>query len=115
MNVRRLDFNLLVVLEALYLERSVTRAGHRLGLTQPAVSNGLRRLRLLFDDPLFVRTSDGMAPTQRALAVAPAVQAALDSLRQSIGSGGFKPESSTDRFVLGTLDYIDALHIAPLV
>ena len=62
MNVGRVDLNLLVYLDALLRERNVTRAADQLGLSQPAMSNGLRRLRDLFEDPLLVRTSDGMAP-----------------------------------------------------
>ena len=67
MNINRVDLNLLVYLDALLRERNVTQAANQLNLSQPAMSNGLRRLRDLFDDPLLVRTSDGMTPTERAL------------------------------------------------
>jgi LysR family transcriptional activator of mexEF-oprN operon len=60
------DMNLFIVLHTLLEERSVTRTGERLGRTQSAVSNSLRRLRDIFNDPLFVRTPDGLAPTPRA-------------------------------------------------
>ena len=66
MNIARIDLNLLVYLDMLLRERNVTRAANQLGITQPAMSNGLRRLRDLFEDPLLVRTSEGMIPTERA-------------------------------------------------
>ena len=69
MNVKRIDLNLLVYLDALLRERNVTQAANQLNLSQPAMSNGLRRLRELFDDPILVRTSEGMTPTERALSV----------------------------------------------
>jgi len=76
-NVNRVDLNLLVYLDALLRERNVTQAANQLNLSQPAMSNGLRRLRELFDDPLLVRTSDGMAPTERALELEPLVRDVL--------------------------------------
>src|SRR3984957_18465480 len=66
-NLRSVDLNLLVVFDALMAERNVTRAAERNGLSQPAVSKALNRLRGLFDDPLFVRRDRGMEPTARAL------------------------------------------------
>jgi DNA-binding transcriptional LysR family regulator len=69
MNLRSLDLNLLPVLEAIHTERSLTRASERLHITQPAVSNALARLRLHFEDPLFVREGRGVQPT--AMAEAP--------------------------------------------
>jgi len=70
MNLARIDLNLLVYLDVLLREGSVTRAAERLNITQPAMSNGLRRLRALFDDPLLIRTSEGMRPTARATGIA---------------------------------------------
>ena len=75
--IGRVDLNLLVYLDALLRERNVTRAADLLGLSQPAMSNGLRRLRDLFEDPLLVRTSDGMAPTERAEELEPVVRDAI--------------------------------------
>ena len=62
MNIAKVDLNLLVYLDVLLREGSVTKAANQLSITQPAMSNGLRRLRDLFKDPLLVRTSDGMTP-----------------------------------------------------
>ncbi|MES1210492.1 MAG: LysR family transcriptional regulator, partial [Pseudomonadota bacterium] len=70
MNIGAVNLNLLPVLDALLTERSVSRAGARLGLSQPAVSNALGQLRALVGDPLLVRRANGMIPTERALALA---------------------------------------------
>ena len=80
MDINRIDLNLLVYLDALLRERNVTRAAHQLNLSQPAMSNGLRRLRELFDDPILVRTSEGMQPTERALELEPIVREALSAV-----------------------------------
>ena len=77
MNISRVDLNLLVYLDVLLRECNVTRAAEELGISQPAMSNSLRRLRDLFDDPLLVRTSDGMTPTDRALELQPLVRNVL--------------------------------------
>ena len=77
MNIARVDLNLLVYLDVLLRECNVTRAAEELGISQPAMSNSLRRLRDLFDDPLLVRTSDGMTPTDRALELQPLVRNVL--------------------------------------
>jgi DNA-binding transcriptional LysR family regulator len=80
----RLDLNLLRVFDAIYQTRSVTIAASNLHLTQPAVSKHLNRLRDALEDPLFVRTSDGMAPTPRAEAIAGPVRKALSDVRNTI-------------------------------
>lgn len=82
--LRNIDLNLLVVFEALFQERNVTRAAHKLALKQPAVSNALSRLRGLFNDPLFMRTGRTMEPTPRALWVAQLLGSALDSVCHAI-------------------------------
>jgi DNA-binding transcriptional LysR family regulator len=74
---RKLDLNLLPIVVALYDQRSVSRAAQKLGMSQPAVSAALAKLRKLFGDPLFVRTSRGMEPTPRAIALAPPAREAL--------------------------------------
>jgi len=75
---------LLVYLDALLRERNVTQAANQLNLSQPAMSNGLRRLRELFDDPLLVRTSEGMTPTERALELEPIVREVLSSIDRAV-------------------------------
>src|SRR4051794_35887883 len=79
-NIEGVDLNLLVALRALLAERHVTRAAKRVGLSQPAMSHALGRLRELFDDPLLVRTKSGMQPTKRADEIAPALERALEDL-----------------------------------
>ena len=71
MNINNIDLNLLVYLDVLLREKNVTRAANQLNITQPAMSNGLKRLRSLFNDPILVRTSGGMAPTERAASISP--------------------------------------------
>jgi DNA-binding transcriptional LysR family regulator len=91
MNLRSIDLNLLPVLEAIYVERSLTRAGEVLHVTQPAISNALARLRTAFGDPLFVRSARGMTPTPAAEALIGPVREALAKLR-----GGLDPRASFD-------------------
>lgn len=67
MNLERVDLNLLIYLDVLLREKNVTRAAEQLGVTQPAMSNILRRLRNLFNDPLLIRSSEGMTPTEACL------------------------------------------------
>jgi DNA-binding transcriptional LysR family regulator len=84
MNISRVDLNLLVYLDVLLRECNVTRAAEELGISQPALSNSLRRLRDLFNDPILVRTSDGMTPTDRALELQPLVRNVLAAAEQAI-------------------------------
>ena len=65
MNLKHIDLNLLVYLDVLLRKQNVTRAAEELGISQPAMSNGLQRLRKLFGDPLLVRTGSGMSPTSK--------------------------------------------------
>lgn len=84
MNIGRIDLNLLVYLDALLRERNVTKAANQLGISQPALSNGLRRLRDLFDDPLLVRTSEGMIPTERAEQLQPVIRDVLSKVDMAV-------------------------------
>ena len=109
MNIARVDLNLLVYLDVLLRERNVTRAAEQLGITQPALSNGLRRLRKLFDDPLLVRTSEGMTPTERALELRPKICDALYNLEQAIqAKTPFVPERSHRVFRIMASDYAES-------
>jgi len=115
-NLSDLDLNLLRVFDAVLRERSVTAAAARLALTQPAVSNALARLRALLDDPLFVRTPEGMEPTPFGRGLAEPVRQALALLEAALAHGpGFDPRSSTRafRFYMSDLGQIEFL--PPLV
>lgn len=99
MNPNRLDLNLLRVFDAILQTRSVTTAAAMLSLTQSAVSNQLARLRDAFDDPLFVRTSEGMVPTPRAMAIAEPVRQSMVAIRQCLEEQlGFDPATSERTF-----------------
>lgn len=109
MKVNRVDLNLLVYLDALLRERNVTQAAHQLNLSQPAMSNGLRRLRELFDDPLLVRTSDGMTPTERALELEPVVREVLSKIDQAVQPrGDFDPGRAKQVFRIMASDYAES-------
>jgi DNA-binding transcriptional LysR family regulator len=104
-NLAACDLNLLVVFEALYEKRHVTKAGRRIGLSQSSMSQALRRLRDMFDDELFTRTPDGMSPTARAEEIAHEILPALGQLRGLLSERtGFDPASSERRFVVGLND-----------
>jgi DNA-binding transcriptional LysR family regulator len=107
--VNRIDLNLLVYLDALLRERNVTRAAQQLNLSQPAMSNGLRRLRELFNDPLLVRTSEGMAPTERAMELEPVVREVLSKIDQAVQPrGNFEPASAQHVFRIMASDYAES-------
>jgi DNA-binding transcriptional LysR family regulator len=107
MNIAALNLNLLPVLDALLAERSVSRAGKRLGLSQPAVSNALAQLRALLGDPLLVRKGTGMAATERALAVAGPLRAALLALEQGLEPPqAFDPAKAERGFTILTNDFV---------
>jgi DNA-binding transcriptional LysR family regulator len=107
MDIRALNLNLLVVLDALLAERHVSRAARRLHLSQPAVSNALRQLRELLADPLLVRGRDGMVPTDRALALADPLRATLENLAGLLGSPAFDPARAERTFVIATSDFVE--------
>ncbi len=103
-NFRTLDLNLLRVFDEVMAERSLTRAARNLSLTQPAVSNALRRLRETLGDELVRRSGQGMAPTPRALTIWPAVREALQQLQETLVPSEFSPGTATLTFVLGMAD-----------
>ena len=110
-----LDLNLLKVFDALMEERSVTRAGERLGLTQSAVSHALNRLRAALGDELFLRTVDGMRPTPWAIDAGPKVARALGQMQRALAPTSFHPLDSDRRFALGMLPYLSAVMAPRLV
>ena len=99
-NFASLDLNLLRVFDAVMEERSTTRAGDRLGVTQSAVSHALARLRDLLRDELFIRTPSGMEPTPRARSLAPRLRAGLLQLHAALAEEVFDPAVSNQRFTL---------------
>lgn len=103
-NFRTVDLNLLRVFDEVMAERSLTRAARNLSLTQPAVSNALRRLRETLGDELVQRSGQGMAPTPRARAIWPAVREALQQLQESLLPSEFVPGNATTTFVLAMAD-----------
>ena len=116
MNLDRVDLNLLVYLDVLLREQNVTRAAEQLGITQPAMSNGLKRLRDLFNDPLLIRASNGMAPTERALELAPRVRQALSAVTEILEpKQEFRPLSSRRVFRIMSSDYAEATLVPSLV
>jgi DNA-binding transcriptional LysR family regulator len=103
-NFRTLDLNLLRVFDEVMAERNLTRAAHNLAMTQPAVSNALRRLREALGDDLVKRAGYGVEPTPVGLALWPTVRDALAQLRQSLAPGRFDPASAENAFVLSMAD-----------
>lgn len=109
MNLERVDLNLLIYLDVLLREKNVTRAAEQLGVTQPAMSNILRRLRTLFNDPLLIRSSEGMTPTERALELQPRIREVLADLSQILEPRTeFRPYTSSRVFRIMTSDYAEA-------
>ncbi|HEX5264301.1 MAG TPA: LysR family transcriptional regulator [Phenylobacterium sp.] len=115
MNFAAFDLNLLRVFHALMRERSVTRAGEQIGLSQPAVSQALNRLRAVLDDQLFVRVGAQMQPTPRAEALAPAVRDALEAVEAALlGDRQFDPASTERTYTLMGADFVSTLIMPPL-
>lgn len=115
-DAHKLDLNLLLVFEALYLERNVTRAGQRVGLSQPSMSNALVRLRAQCGDALFVRTPSGMEPTPYATALSGNVLRALDLMRATFEqSAAFDPLTARRTFTLLMSDFSQFLVLPPLM
>src|ERR1700740_2546411 len=115
MHINAIDLNLLHIFDVLLDERSVTRAGARLGLSQSAVSHALNRLRHTFADELFRRTARGMTPTPRALEIGPRVHAALTQLQAAVSPSTFDPATTERRFVLVSGAYACAIFVPALV
>jgi DNA-binding transcriptional LysR family regulator len=109
-----LDLNLLVVFDAVMRERSVTRAGKSLGLSQPAMSHALARLRHMLRDDLFIRGPRGMAPTPRAEELAVPVRQALDGLQQSLEPTQFDPAEARRTFRVAVDNYAALVLVAEL-
>jgi DNA-binding transcriptional LysR family regulator len=116
MDWRAVDLNLLVVFQAMLEHRGVTRAGEALGLSQPAMSASLARLRELIGDPLFVRSGTEMKPTPRALELAEPVRRVLDSVRSEVlQRSEFDPVATQRIFTIITPDLGEAHFLPPLL
>ncbi|MDH4581585.1 LysR family transcriptional regulator [Pseudomonas sp. BN415] len=112
----RYDMNLLPVFLTLMEERNVTRAAERLGMTQPALSNALARLRDMLQDPLFIRERYGMQPTEKAEALAPGIAAAVSSLDELVlGQQGFDPTKAERLFTLAPNSYVEFVLLPGIV
>ena len=110
------DLNLLPVLLVMMEERNVTRAAERLGITQPALSNALNRLRETLNDPLFIRKRYGMRPTPKAEQLAQVVGAALSSIDKVIlGQQDFDPLNATRLFTLAPNSYVEFIMMPAIV
>ena len=114
-DIRKIDLNLLVGLSVLLEERNVSRAADRLALTQPTVSGMLARLRVLFDDPLFVRTQYGMVPTPRAESLAPALDRLLKDATNLVVPQEFDPNTVQMDFRISVNDYMQSAVIVPFI
>src|ERR1700761_2034726 len=114
-DLRNIDLNLLLVFDVLYRTRNTTRAAETLHLTQPAVSNALKRLRLQFDDVLFVKTATGMEPTPRADGIAKLLDEGFASIRLAVQAGqAFDPATASRAFHLYVSDIGQTVFIPPL-
>lgn len=110
-----IDLNLLKLFDALSKERSVTRAGQKLGLSQPAASRGLARLRRLLNDRLVVRTSQGLELTPRAATLSEPVAKLLEDARSIVAPSIFEPSTALGRFTIATTDHMTLLLMPALL
>ena len=112
---QRIDLNLLVIFDAIYRLRNLTAAGRELGLSQPAMSQALGRLRSTFKDPLFVRLPRGFEPTPLANEVAPFLVRGLSEIRGSLERQSFDPARSTRTFRIAQGDIAESAHLPRLL
>ena len=115
-SLTNVDLNLLKALDALLLERSVTRAAQRLALTQPTMSAALRRLRALFDDEILLREAGGMQPTPLAESLAPTVRRIVGEIEDLVAPPtAFDPALATTSFSVLATDYAAVVLLQPLM
>ncbi len=114
MDLAGVDLNLLVVFDALMAERHVTRAGDRIGLSQPAVSAALNRLRHLLKDDLFIRRADRMQPTRKAQELAIPLRQALMQIQAALEPQTFDPATAKCTFKLATNDFAASILLPSL-
>ena len=112
MDLRSIDLNLLLVFDAVFQEKNITKAGSKIGLTQSSVSNALARLRGHLGDELFVRAAKGMRPTPRALELAEPIRSTLFSLQNILDPKRFNPATECRVFKIAAVDYFSVI-VAP--
>ena len=105
MNIALVDLNLLIVFDAVMREKHVTRAAKRIGMTQPAVSNALNRLRYIAKDDLFIRSAIGVVPTARAIELGPPIRQAINLVENAFDPKSFDPKISFKRCIARTTEY----------
>lgn len=116
LHISGVDLNLALVLHALLTEKSVSRAGKRLGLSQSATSHALARLRNVLGDPLVIRTRHGVSPTSRAETIAEPLGAAIALLERALlPPATFEPSTAVRRFRIGATDYAELLLLPKLI
>jgi LysR family transcriptional regulator, mexEF-oprN operon transcriptional activator len=116
LNLRNIDLNLLVAFDALMIEGHVSRAGARIGVSQPAMSRFLKTLRGMFSDQLFIRTIDGMTPTPKALELARQIGPGLEIISAAIGMrDDFRPAQARRRFQLAMSDLASYLELPTIM
>lgn len=116
MRLRDFDLNLLTAFDVLMQEGSVSRAAERMFITQSAMSHALNRLRDLLDDPILVRTSEGMKPTPRAKTMTAQVREVLGDIQQIVGEPErFDPATSKHQFVIEAADYMEYMILPRLM
>ncbi len=115
MNINSFDLNLLIIFRALFEEKNVTKASIKVGITQPAMSNALNRLRYLVKDELFIRGPKGMRPTQRAVELSGPIKLALSNIELSLSSANFDPLTSKKLFKFTISDDVAPLIIPNLI
>jgi DNA-binding transcriptional LysR family regulator len=113
--MKNLDLNLLPIALALYNELNVSRAARQLGMSQPAVSKALRRLRETFDDPLFIRGPSGIVPTPRAHGIVRAARHLHNVHEELVKDERFDPATSTRPIVLGLSDIAEMAFLSSIL
>ncbi|MCF7981682.1 MAG: LysR family transcriptional regulator [Pseudomonadales bacterium] len=105
-NIRNVDLNLLKVFDAIMREKHISRAAERLCVSQPTVSNALNRLRVLYEDDLFIRTAKGVTPTSKAVEISTFIRDAIQRIESTLDTGSeFRPETSHRKFTVALTDY----------
>ena len=114
-NLQNMDLNLLIALDVLLQEQHVSRAAEKLSLSQSATSRILARLRDMFDDPLLIKSSDGMVMTQRANQLKPMIKNSLDVMEKLFIGDSFDPKTSMRHFTFRATSYVSQAYLPDVV